>query len=271
MTAKTLRELLVGVKFTRNDNTEKHIPRENKFRVHNVNPNDLKTDGEDHINISLFGKTELGNLLSNEVSLDVKHNIFGRFRSVTSFWYYIKSKERDDRCRTLIGKHIKEFSKELTLDEVKNFRAIILDTVYQKINQYPAIKEAVKDSTLRFECYFEDINSGLRQRPKYFTWFLDGMEELRTAVKENREPMLSRFLDEANTGIYDFVIPPKRKEEKKVNEAIVKESVESITDECKDTGPIVEEISQYNPTVPVFNVNELAQTAIENVKETVEV
>lgn len=227
MTTKSLRELLAGVK-TRVQKTEKHVSRENNqnFRIYDVNPNELAADGEDHINISLFGKTELGSALSNEVSIDVTHNIFGRFRSVTGFWYYIKSKERDDRCRRLVGKTIKEFSRKLTLSEVSNFRAIILDTVYQKVKQYPAIEEAMKNSTLRFECYFEDNKTGLRQRPNYFTWFLDGMEEVRNAVKENREPNLSRFLDVPGTGIYDYVIPPKRE----VKQADVTTEVEQPTD-----------------------------------------
>lgn len=196
-----------------------------KFKEHNsifapypINPNNLGKDGEDHINISPYAKTELGKVLSNEIAVDVRHKIFGKFTSVTGFWYYIKSKERDDRCRKLVGKSLKDFSKGLTLSEVKNFRAIILDTVWMKVNQYPAVIEELKNSTLPFDCYFEDRNTHLRQRPNYFAWFLEGMSEIRSALQENRQPSLSKFLDDPSTGIYDFVSPPKRTEEVVVNQ-----------------------------------------------------
>lgn len=202
--SKSLRELLNPVK------TQVRKTHANSaYDPYPVNPNTRGADGEDHINISPYAATELGRAISNEVAVDVRHKIFGKFRSVTGFWYYIKSKERDDRCRQLIAKGLKDFTKGLTLSEVKNFRAIILDTVWMKVEQYPAIREALRESTLPFECYFEDRNTGLRQRPNYFSWFLDGMNEIRLAVQEDRLPDLERFLDDKNSGIYDFVLPPK--------------------------------------------------------------
>lgn len=202
--SKSLRELLNPVK------TQVRKTHANSaYDPYPVNPNTRGADGEDHINISPYAATELGRAISNEVAVDVRHKIFGKFRSVTGFWYYIKSKERDDRCRQLIAKGLKDFTKGLTLSEVKNFRAIILDTVWMKVEQYPAIREALRESTLPFECYFEDRNTGLRQRPNYFSWFLDGMNEIRSAIQEDRLPDLERFLDDKNSGIYDFVLPPK--------------------------------------------------------------
>lgn len=206
--SRSLKEVLSKIK----PNVKK-ATRQSIYDPHPVNPNSLGEDGVDHICVSPYAKTELGKALANEVPLDVRHKIFGKFRSITGFWYYIKSKERDDRCRKLVGKGLKDFTRNLTLSEVKNFRAIILDTCWMKIQQYPAIREELAKSTLPFECYFEDRSTHLRQRPNYFAWFLVGLDELRAAVQENREPNLTKFLDERNTGIYDFVMPVKKVEE----------------------------------------------------------
>ena len=232
--SKSLRELLNPVK------TQVRKTHANSaYDPHPINPNTRGADGEDHINISPYAATELGRAISNEVAVDVRHKIFGKFRSITGFWYYIKSKERDDRCRQLIAKGLKDFTKGLTLSEVKNFRAIILDTVWMKVEQYPAIREALRESTLPFECYFEDRNTGLRQRPNYFSWFLDGMNEIRLAVQEDRLPDLERFLDDKNSGIYDFVLPPKP-----TNLAPAKKKPKNSLTAVKVVHPAVDESAQ---------------------------
>lgn len=252
--SKSLRELLNPVK------TQVRKTHANSaYDPYPVNPNTRGTDGEDHINISPYAATELGRAISNEVAVDVRHKIFGKFRSVTGFWYYIKSKERDDRCRQLIAKGLKDFTKGLTLSEVKNFRAIILDTVWMKVEQYPAIREALRESTLPFECYFEDRNTGLRQRPNYFSWFLDGMNEIRLAIQEDRLPDLERFLDDKSSGIYDFVLPPKP-----TNPAPAKKKPKNSLTAVKVLHP-VDEYGEVNG-----NVAEPVQASDENsVEETV--
>lgn len=196
------------------------------FSPYPVDANKLGPDGTDHINVSPYAKTEIGQALANEVAIEVRHSVFGRFKSITGFWYYIKSQQRDDRCRKLIGKSLKDFSRGLTLSEVKNFRAIILDTVWQKINQHQEIKNELVKTDLQFECYFEDRNTGLRQRPNYFAWFIEGLTELRAAAKEDREPNLNKFLDESDTEIYQFVLPPKKEEVKQQAEEVQQAPVE---------------------------------------------
>ena len=58
-----------------------------------------ETDGVDHINISLQGKTHLGRLLALEAEEKFVHPILGHFRSVTNYWAYIKSKSRHTSLR----------------------------------------------------------------------------------------------------------------------------------------------------------------------------
>lgn len=169
--------------------------------------NKLGKDGVDHINISQHGNTELGRALSNEIPISVDHPIYGNFRSVTGFWYYIKSKERDDRCRELTGRDLKELSKTLTLTHVKNFRAIILDAVWNKIKQKEAIAEVMIGTELPYECYYEDKKSNSRKRLNYAGWFVSGLQDIREALLLGAEPNFSAYLDVRNSGIYDFVEP----------------------------------------------------------------
>jgi len=169
--------------------------------------NKLGKDGVDHINISQHGNTELGRALSNEIPISVEHPIYGNFRSISGFWYYIKSKERDDRCRELIGRDLKELSKTLTLTHVKNFRAIILDAVWNKIKQREAIAEVMIGTELPYECYYEDKKSDSRKRLNYAGWFVSGLQDIREALLLGAEPNFSAYLDVRNSGIYDFVEP----------------------------------------------------------------
>jgi hypothetical protein len=129
-----------------------------------------------------------------------------------SFWHYIRSSERDDRIRNMKPKALKRFASELTMAHVPNFRAIIMDSNWQKIKQHPAVAEAMKESTLPFEFYYV-TREGLRIRPNYFKWFLWGMEEIRLALKEGREPDFSRIKDHREGGIYDHVMPRVQKQQ----------------------------------------------------------
>lgn len=241
--AKSLKELLgpIRTKVPHRGNN-----RDSIYDPYPVNPNTLEGDGVDHINISPYAKTELGKALANEVPLEVRHKVFGKFKSVTGFWYYIKSNERDDRCRKLIGKGLKDFTKGLTLSEVKNFRAIILDTVWMKICQYPAIREELLKSTLPFDCYFEDRRTGVRQRPNYFAWFLSGLNDLRAAVQGGYEPDIRKYLDDRNSEIYEFVLP-KRAEEAA---SVADEPVElDVHDDEQNFAPAAEDVAEHEAVV----------------------
>lgn len=164
-------------------------------------------DGVDHINISAFGKTGLGQALSHASPVPFKHSIFGRFGSMESFWHYIQSEEQDDRIRNMSSYNIKNFGAKLTRRMVTNFRAIIMDSNYQRIMQNPKLMEAVKESSLPFDCYYTESNTGLRKRLTYFHWLLSGFEEIRNAIKEGRPANFDNLKDDQKSEIYDFVKP----------------------------------------------------------------
>lgn len=185
------------------------VPKARRDDIKDPSPSPMlwKGDGEDHINIYDHGATELGAILVHNSNLTFVHNIFGKFSNMEAFWHYIQSEERDDRIRTMVGQVLKNFARKLTTTRVTNFRAIIMDANYQRIKQYEPVVAAMKDSTLPFDCYYVNETTGLRTRPVFFPWLVLGFEEIRRALKENREPDFSVLLDRKGSGIYDFAIP----------------------------------------------------------------
>lgn len=178
-------------------------------------------DGLDHINVYERSNVDLGKALAHGNKLGFNHSIFGSFGNIEAFWHYIQSNERDDRIRQMKGETLKDFAKQLTRSKVTNFRAIIIDANYQRIKQYKELLNAMIESTLPFDCYYYN-QSDIRQRHQYSIWLIQGFEEIRKALKENREPDLSRFLDVEGSEIYQFVVPAylrnklKKKEEEQI-------------------------------------------------------
>lgn len=187
--------------------TSESKPRKkNGIKDPSPSPMEWIGDGVDHINILRDGNTSLGDFLAHGTRFPFTHNIFGKFSNMESFWYYLQSTERDDRIRVLSGKPLMVFKGKLTFHRVTNFRAIIMDSNWQKIKQYKDVAIVMRDSVLPFDCYRIDSVRGLRIRPVYFKWLVVGFEEIRKALKEDREPNFDFLLDEEGSGIYDFCI-----------------------------------------------------------------
>lgn len=170
-------------------------------------PMNWKGDGIDHINIWEKGETELGVVLNHSISLPFNHSLLGRFGNMEAFWHYVQSEERDDRIRMMEGYTLKNFARKLTPSRVINFRAIIMDANYQRIKQYEPIVQEMINSTLPFDCYYVHDTTKLRTRPNFFKWLTMGYEEIRKALKENREPDFNFLLEREDSSIYQFLIP----------------------------------------------------------------
>jgi hypothetical protein len=162
-------------------------------------------DGEDHINLWEEGEVELGRILSHRYELEFDHTQLGRFKTMEALDRYVMSRDRDDRIRNLTGPALKKFAKNLVLAPVINFRAIVMDANWQRIKQYPDLATAVKESTLPFDVYYIIRDSGVRVRPARASWFLAGYEELRRALKEDREPNFDFLKDNKDAGTYEFI------------------------------------------------------------------
>lgn len=186
--------------------TEPKPRKRNGIKDPSPSPMEWIGDGVDHINILRDSNTSLGDFLAHGTRFPFTHHIFGKFSNMESFWYYLQSTERDDRIRVLTGKHLMNFKNKLTFQRVTNFRAIIMDSNWQKIKQYKDVANLMRDSELPFDCYRVDPNSGIRIRPVYFKWLIVGFEEIRKALKGDREPSFHFLLDEEGSGIYDFCV-----------------------------------------------------------------
>lgn len=218
-------------------------------------PLEWKGDGVDHINIWIHAETDLGRFLALDSDLPVSHNYFGRFCSVETFWYYIQSQERDDRIRTMFGKTLKGFVRRLNRQHVVNFRAMIADTMYQRIQQYPPLLEAVKNSVLPFDYYHFDNRNEVKIpiRPNFFKWLLAAMEEIRKAVKEEREPNFGFLMDSRKMSIYESVLPKRteKPEDKEVKPETVQPVAVDSVEETSDSEVLEEEQVDQDATVTV--------------------
>lgn len=172
-------------------------------------------DGVDHINIWEKANTELGRFLAHGSNNDFNHSQLGRFNNMEALWHYVQSAERDDRIRNMRGRYLKNFSKQLTPMRVSNFKAIIMDSNYQRIQQYRPMVELMIATDLPFDCYYINNDSKLRIRPVFFKWLILGFEEIRHAIKENRAPNFTEFMDNPAIGIYDSVLQAVGTKEKK--------------------------------------------------------
>lgn len=200
---------------TRQDSGQRRIYDNNNKRKYSANLDFMKPyrdvmtlleDGVDHINIWSSATTDLGSVLDHAGPLPLNHSVFGYFDTMTAFWYYIQSEERDDRIRGMQPLAAYRFGKMMTSRRVINFRAIIADSNWQRIKSKPLLIKLLEQSDLPFDAYRVNNETGLRTRPPFFGWLLWSFEEIRKAVKENREPNFSSLLDRRNTDIYEFAI-----------------------------------------------------------------
>ncbi len=177
--------------------------------IHRESPGQLKdlanigVDGVDHINISdPGGVTELGKFLAHNADTPITHPLLGKFASVESLWHWVKSESRSDAYRTLFGKKLRTALKQdQAMAEdlrrrgmVKNFRSIICDANWLKIQQYPALGEELMATELPLDIYYVS-NASERNRPVFASWVVRGFEEIRRALKEDREPDFTWALD----------------------------------------------------------------------------
>lgn len=162
-------------------------------------------DGSQHINMSEEGLTELGRLLSHDSRLKFVHGRYGQFNTMTNFWYYIRSVERDDRLRSFYGKRLKMFVRESTNHcRIPNFRVIIMDANWQRVQQHTNLAEALKLSSLPLDCWYHyKRGNGIRMRPNFAFWLIAGFEEIRKALKECREPDFNFLRDTNDENIFD--------------------------------------------------------------------
>ena len=164
-------------------------------------------DGETHINIYNRGKTNLGVLLANNTELRFGHSLYGVFMTIEGFWRYIRTGMKDELFRTLQPERLLAFSKRYEQIVVPNFQAIIAEACWMKVKAYPELLEVLKATDLPFDSYFIDIkDKNHRTRPKFAYWMVSIYEEIRKALKEEREPDFKYLRDRREGELHDGLI-----------------------------------------------------------------
>lgn len=194
------------------------IKKKARGSVRKANANEWAKDGVDHINFSRYGETTLGRALNLDFVRHWNHDVLGSFKSVNSMWFFLLAKVKDDSIRQLTEMRLKAFVKEKCgqLKHVPNFRAIMLDGIWQFVNQFPKLKDDLKASTLPFDWYRVNNKSGIRERFRDTEWLADGYEEIRAALKEGREPDFSFAINNKGRDpleiLYSLMFPSVSKE-----------------------------------------------------------
>lgn len=162
-----------------------------------ANPSFWKKEGEDHINVAHESGLKLGQLLDMDFSRQFEHPVLGQFRSLNSLWFFLRAKEPSDKLRGMRGREMKDFARYhcggLSQSMPRHFKALIVHSAWIRVKQSRDIENLVLASELPFDLY----HSGpvMRVRPDHGVWMARGYEEIRAAIKENREPDLSSFCD----------------------------------------------------------------------------
>lgn len=163
-----------------------------------------KEDGVDHINISMAGKTQLGKALDMMAPIGFTHPKFGHFRSVAGFWYWLTREGHDDQFRTRLGPSLKKYGDSFKYIRVPNFRAMVIEATWLKLQQNPHVMRNLYDSELPFDCYYHyGRENGVPIRHNFTNWLVEGFNCIRTALHSQTEPDFSVFQDDpAGTDIY---------------------------------------------------------------------
>lgn len=160
------------------------------------NPNSWIGDGIDHINIFRSGETALGRCLNLDFARRFNNPTLGHFRSINSAWFYLRAQNRDESIRDMNGSALKKYVNSIggAKELIPNFQALILHIAYLRIKGNKEFTNLILGTTLPFDCYQPNAN-GLATRFAHSSWFAEGHDEIRSAIRENREPDFTFAMD----------------------------------------------------------------------------
>ena len=110
-------------------------------------------DGVECINIYSKAKTQLGFCLSNFSPLAIEGGGH-RFASVEAWWYWYETGKKHNHLKSLSGFAAKKEGRKF--EKVQRVTpALFKEIALLKLEQHPALKEALKASTLPLVHYYE--------------------------------------------------------------------------------------------------------------------
>ena len=233
----------------------------NKFKANAPynHPNNYGKEGEDHINISIQSDTRIGKIFDPAYLKVINYKHVGKFNSVLSLWYWVRSANLDDNIRRLTGRNLKTYAEMNGVFNkfVPNFKAIIAQATWNKIRNYPGILKEIKELNpeIKLLSYHIVKSSSLRICTNYAAMITEIADCIIKAVKEGKEPDFSAFVDTKDKaglmyleGVLANILPASRIEEMK--------NTENHTDEEEDpemTDPVGDEALANAPAGAVFD------------------
>jgi hypothetical protein len=130
----------------------------------------------------------VGRKLSHFAYAPFSHPYFGNFNSMEGFWYYIRALHPDEDLRVLHGHKAKTLGKTLEQAMMPNFKPLIEEANFYRVDQNPVLRALVENSTLPFEHYYVDVMDMIVKRPRNMTWLIDGFERIRMHIKNGTRP-----------------------------------------------------------------------------------
>lgn len=221
----------------------KDLKKQFKTNAYYSSPNNFGVEGDDHINISIQSELKLGKLLDPAYLKTFTYPCIGKFSSVLSLWYWVRSADLNDNYRRLTGNKLKMFAEANGVfgTYVPNFKAIIGQATWIKIKSYPSVLKELKelDPNVKFLSYHIVKSSDLRICSNYAAMIIDIVHEIVNAVKEDKEPDFNHLADNPNLvglsymeGVLSKVLSEEKIKELKENEKhIVAEDPELIEPE----------------------------------------
>jgi hypothetical protein len=174
-----------------------------------ANPNMHKEEGVDHLNLYWSSQFELGKYLSLSEQGYFSTPVLGNFKSLMTVIQFLGAEKRDDKIRNLAGNPLRFYVKQhcggYNRARIPNGRAVIMHTAYLRLIQNKKMFALFKECDLAFDSYHV-IESGLRVREDDAAWVCKGYEEIRRALKENREPDFRFLFDRGERSVYESVI-----------------------------------------------------------------
>lgn len=149
-------------------------------------PNPLN-DGKTHVNLNVQGKVDWARTLGTGARA-FTHEVLGEFSNIAAYIAYVTSKVPTDETRNLRRKDaLFVYNQHLTAD----VQALVRDAYWDFLKRNPRIREALKKSTLPFDCYYvrnsPTTELQLPVRPVSTAWLPAIMTQLREILQQGQE------------------------------------------------------------------------------------
>lgn len=135
-------------------------------------------DGVNHVNVYSKGKTELGQLLTNFADTPFKHPVYGWFRTVEGFWYWLKTGQQYEELRNLLGWEAKMMGRKWPSVEVEHFDTKMKTAIRAKLIQHPHILRMLIDNDLPLTHYYV-VRGSIKQSG--YEWINEYYMEVKSA------------------------------------------------------------------------------------------